>query len=255
MSGTHGTEARVTDGPSRPLQEAVFELYPSSSPGWSDLSYKRLAEVAGEKFAGPKDALRQMGVEFQLGPDATTPPAIKTPPIRHRLWTPDRGEMFQFAPDVCAYNVMMSHYTHFENHVPEMRRLFDAYLNEAHPNALTLVGQRYINKFLIEKDDQPERYFQFYPRLPSAQAHRLFALQVATETFEGGQVVVNLVHRGEEGGSAAYFLDIYAQGPTSSVEPSVGSVVAWQERAHQPVRRAFMMALTKGALERWWGEP
>src|SRR5207244_2260216 len=139
------------------------------------------------------------------------------------------GEMFQFGPDVCAYNVM-SHYTHFEDHVPEMRRLFEAYLNEAQPNAISLVGQRYINKFLIAKDDQPEKYFQSYPRLPPAPAPRLFALQVATETFEGGQVVVNLVHRGEEASSAAYLLDIYGQGPTGSVERSVGSVIAWQER-------------------------
>jgi len=244
----------VPDGTPRPLQEAIFEIYPSSSPGWSDLSYTRLAEAAGEKFAGPKETLRFMGLDVELGPDVRTPPTVKGAPPRHRLWTPDKGEMFQFGPDVGAYNVMSSRYTHFPDHVPEMERLLGAYLEQTQPPLLNMVGQRYINKLLVDKDDVPEKYFQFYPRLPPATAHRLFALQVATETFEDGQVVVNLVHRGPEGSSAAYLLDIYAQAPTSTVQPDVGSVIAWQGLAHEFVRRAFMMALTQEALDRWWGK-
>jgi hypothetical protein len=48
-------------------------------------------------------------------------------------------------------------------------------------------------------------------------------------------------------------LDIYAQSSPNVVTPMVEDVVQWQTRAHEPIRRAFMMALTERALERWWG--
>jgi uncharacterized protein (TIGR04255 family) len=229
-----------------PLIEAIYELYPLDAPGWSELSYSRLASRFRDAFDGEKDVLEGVGVQFTAG-QISSPTAFVQPP-RHRIWTKGRGEMFQFSPQLCAYNVLSPAYTQFENHVGRAREVFSAWLEEAQPTAIAATGQRAINRIVLPvASNDPAEFFEVSPRLPLSPKHRQFAFQVLFETFEDGEVVLNLAHRGEGGdeqAGAVYYLDISARS-TSTVPPIAERLAGWQTRAHRYVREAFQNALTE----------
>ena len=155
--------------------------------------------------------------------------------------------MFQFSPQLCAYNVL-SAYTQFEDHLGRMREVFSAWLEQAQPSAIAATGQRAVNRIVLPAaSHDPEGFFHVSPRLPPSPRHRQFALQVLFETFEDGEVVLNLAHRGEGGdekSGATYYLDIYARS-TSAVPPLAQALTEWQVRAHSHVRNAFQNAVTE----------
>lgn len=234
----------------RPLIEALFEFNPADAPGWSELSYKRLEEKFRSRFNGAREDVQPFSADFTIEPGGQVSQRSSILGKVRRLWSADKGELFQFSAATCAYNVLSS-YTRFANHSPLMAELFGEYLGECAPTAIASVGQRYINKFLVPMDEpEAHKLFELYPCLPSAGGHRPFALQMVSETFDGGEVAVNLAFRGPELERAAYFLDIYARS-TAAIEPTAAALVDWQARAHEPVRRAFNLALTSKGKEQW----
>lgn len=233
------------DYKSPPLVEAIFEGYFRRSPGWSELSYKRLDERLRTRFDGKRDVVQSFGVELQLGPDGQVIGQGRAPevPRQQRIWAKDGGELFQFSPAMCAFN-LLSRYTHFDRHAADIEKLFAEYLAEAQPTAVNFLGQRYINRVVLpEGTEDPATYFEVYPKLPSAAVHRPFALQLLAEKFEDGEVSMNLAYQGEEKGKALFFLDVYARS-TRPVQPLAPAIRMWHERAHPVVHRTFEAALT-----------
>jgi len=228
-----------------PLVEAIFEAYFRKSPGWSELSYKRLEERLRARFDGKRDVVQSVGVEFQLGPEGQVIRQGRAPevPRQQRIWTKDGGELFQFSPAMCAYN-LLSRYTHFDEHAADIESLCADYLAEAQPTATNFLGQRYINRVVLpEGTEDPAAYFEVYPKLPSAAVHRPFALQLLAEKFADGEVMLNLAYQGEENGKALFFLDVYARS-TKPLQPLAAEIRMWHERAHPVVHRTFEAALT-----------
>ncbi len=235
-----------------PLVEAIYEVYIEDSPGWSQLSYGRIKDGLQSRFDGEPDVLEPIGFEVKLGPGKSVAQTTAYEAPRHRVWSRDRGEMFQFSPAMCAYN-LLAKYTRFEAHAADLEEFVRAYLKEAQPTRIAWVGQRYINRISLPTSaTDPAQYFHFYPSLPPPTSHRPFALQVAMEQFEGGEATLNLSYQGEDGGGAQYFLDIYARS-TAPIAPEAAAVREWQERAHQPVRKAFEAAVTDKAREELLG--
>lgn len=228
-----------------PLVEAIFEAYFRRSPGWSELSYKRLEERLRDRFDGKRDVVQSFGIEFQFGRDGQVVRQGQAPeaPRQQRIWAKDGGELFQFSPAMCAYN-LLSRYRHFESHAPEIEKLYAEYLAEAQPTAVKFLGQRYINRVVLpEGTEDPAAYFEVYPKLPGTAVHRPFALQLLAEKFEDGEVFMNLAYQGEERSRALFFLDVYARS-TKPVRPLAAEIRIWHERAHAVVHRAFEAALT-----------
>jgi uncharacterized protein (TIGR04255 family) len=225
-----------------PLVEAVFEVFVEDPSPWNDQSQQRLEQELTEKFSGPRDTLQPSAVQIQIGPEQAFSQRVVPEPPRRRMWTPDRGELFQFGPAMCAYN-LLSHYRSFEQHAARLEELTGRYLEERKPAKIAWAGQRYVNRILVPVDQgDPASYFEVYPKLPTGQ-HRPFALQVVSGEFAGGQAVLNLAFQGEESGSAVYMLDIYAR---SSIQftPDAVAIRRWQEQAHGVVRSSFEATLT-----------
>jgi uncharacterized protein (TIGR04255 family) len=88
---------------------------------------------------------------------------------------------------MCTYNVRKP-YGHFEDHLEAIKELFAAYLTVMKPQQLGWVGQRYLNIVKLPPDSSPSDYFEMYPHLPAElpPAHRPFAVQVETASFERG---------------------------------------------------------------------
>lgn len=236
----------TTPYPTPPLVEAIFEFFIEPPAAWSAESEARLTAAYSSRFPGPRDEVASFGVELRLGPEG---PSIRQgappEPRRLRLWTEDKGELVQFGAAMCAYN-LLSHYTRFEDHIDRLEEVVATYLAEVRPTHIEWTGQRYLNRVVVPASEGgPQRYFEVYPRFPTA-VHGPFALQVVAGAFENGQTVLGLTFQGERDGAAAYTLDLYARS-TLPVEPSPSALRQWHEKAHESVRQTFEAVLTPAA--------
>lgn len=226
--------------------EAIYEAYFRDGPGWSELSYSRTEQKVADRFDGRRDeAPPPMGVELRFGPSGELATGlVPKPPRQLRAWRSDGGELFQFSPVMCAYNILSARYARFEQHASSIETLHGVYIEEARPTAVNFLGQRYINKVALPVGtEDPTDYFEVYPKLPRAIVHRPFALQVIADRFDGGEVALNLAYQGDEQGRAVFFLDVYARS-TMPVRPVAREIRMWHERAHPHVRGSFEAALT-----------
>ena len=139
-----------------PLLEAIYEVYARDCPGWSELSYKEIEEQLRARFDGRREELEPVGVQVLVGPGKAISHSVAPEAHRVRLWTKDGGEMFQFAPTMCAYNIM-KRYERFASHAADIEKLFGVYLERAKPTATEWAGQRYINRVLLPLADPIRR--------------------------------------------------------------------------------------------------
>jgi len=225
-----------------PLSEAIFEFAPEAT-SFPPEGAERLVRLFSAGF--PKlQELPGIEVEFEVSPAGVSPKRDGKKTVRHRLWNLANSRLLQFAPDMCAFNALPP-YTHYVDYLPDIERLFTAYLGEAKPSALRFLGQRYINRiFLPSEAANPSDYFTFYPRRPAAH-HPPFSLQLETERLSQGQVVLSLYYAGLDSQRPLYFLDLYAR---SSENPGIAFdwlvAKAWQDEAHEGITRAFEHAIT-----------
>jgi uncharacterized protein (TIGR04255 family) len=233
-----------------PLVEAVFEVF-AVPTRWSEETQEIIEAAFREVYSGKREVLKPVGLHFQMGPGLALQ-GLKTEhePDRVRLWTPDGDRMVQFAPNMCALNVLPE-YLHYEDHRPELERLSKLYLELAEPTAIAPLGQRYINRVRLPVGGRPDSFFTVYPAVPEEIAGRNppFSMQVEIQTLGvGGNVVLTLTAKGMEDGNPVYVLDVYArsQGPGPATWDYVRG---WQDQAHEAVMAAFELAITDAARE------
>jgi len=239
--------------PKPPLVEAVFEVFVDPSAWGGERSYDEVEQRVRLRLTGKRDQLVPFALQVQLAPGKVPELSHLAEPPRRRIWSEDGAEMFQFGPNMCAYNVL-KHYEQFETHAPAMEELFGMYLGVVRPPALLWAGQRYINKVAVPAaEGAPGEWFQFYPRLP-AGTHGPFGLQVMADEFPGGRTVLSLAFQGVHDGRAEYVLDIYSR----STEPPAldpKALRSWHEAAHNSVRAVFRAALTDRTRKMFEEEP
>ncbi len=230
--------------PKPPLVEAVFELFvPGDGGDWTPETEARLESALAKQFDGPRETVRPPGFQIQLAPAGPVARSMQSELARRRLWTSDLGEMFQFSPSMCAYN-LLGHYRNFEQHAGTLESLVRLFLEQRRPEEIGWAGQRYVNRIRVPVEaGDPATFFEIYPKVPSGQ-HRPFAMQILSGEFEGGQVMLNLVFQGAQGGMATYVLDIYARSSVG-LRPDPAGIRSWHEAAHVQVRRSFEGALTE----------
>ena len=228
-----------------PLVEAVFEVF-AVPTRWSDEAQQAIESAFRDVYSGKREEMQPVGLHFQIGPGLALQ-GLKTEqqPGRVRLWTPDGDRMLQFAPNMCALNILPP-YSHYVEYQPELERLTRMYLDLAQPEATALLGQRYINKVVLPEDGTPERFFGVYPAVPEDIRKRNppFSMQVEVGTLGvGGNVVVTLTAKGIEDGLPVYVLDVCAR--SQAPGPATwDSIHRWQDEAHKAVMAAFEMAIT-----------
>ncbi len=233
-----------------PLVEAVFEVFAVPTK-WSEETPEIIETAFREVYSGKREVLKPVGLHFQMGPGLALQ-GLKTEqePDRVRLWTPDGDRMVQFAPNMCALNILPE-YLHYEEHRPELERLTKKYLELAEPTATAQLGQRYINRVRLPVGGRPDNFFKVYPAVPEEIGGRNppFSMQVEIQTLGvGGNVVLTLTAKGVEDGHPVYVLDVYAR----SQAPGPASwdyIREWQDEAHEAVKAAFEMAITEAARD------
>jgi uncharacterized protein (TIGR04255 family) len=236
-----GAAKRHYDGP--PLEEAIFELFVPPSAPWSPTQAEELAKRL-PTYAGKREDLEDFNVFLRLGPGKAVAQGVDAGARRTRLWNTEQTRAVQFGAEMCTHNVRRP-YGHFEDHLDAIRQLFEAYLDVMKPQQLGWVGQRYLNIVKLPPDSSPSEYFEMYPHLPAElpPAHRPFAVQVETASFEQGNVVVNLGLLEVRPDAAVYTIDVYARS-SGDVVCSVDDLMAWQQQAHVGIVKSFELTIT-----------
>ncbi len=149
---------------------------------------------------------------------------------------------------MCAFNALRP-YSHFVDYLPNIERLFKAYLNETQPEGVLFLGQRYINHITLPSPDtQPWDYFTVYPRLPNREIPGIFGIQIQTARLSHGQVVMNLTRMGQP--QSAYSLDIYARTEDRPrIVAAWDAIATWLDEAHVKVKQCFEFGLQSKAQE------
>jgi uncharacterized protein (TIGR04255 family) len=127
-----------------------------------------------------------------------------------------------------------------------VRDVLRAYLEEARPQRIGWIGQRYINLIKIPATEiDVVKYFEIYPRLPAplSGGHRPIAIQVQTLDFKNGSVTVNLTFQGIQEQDAHYVLDVYARS-SSDVPVDAEALLRWHEAAHVAVSDSFELSVS-----------
>lgn len=244
----------------KPLVEAVFELFaePDVQTSWGAGSFARTGSALPE-YASHEEHLRDIGISLQMV-DAAIQPTTYEPRERIRRWDASRQKAVQFGPHMCAHNVLSSAYTQFGDHKATIAQVMRCYLDEAKPERLGWIGQRYINVIKVPADDRDvATYFEIYPRLPAelSGGHRQLAVQLQTVEFKNGVAMVNLSLQKLDDVDAAYLLDIYAR--SSGVVPTdVDALLNWHVEAHEAVWESFQLSVSEKSKtdlfkERPWG--
>ena len=233
---------------SSPLVEAVFEVFAVPTQ-WSEETQQAIETAFRGEYSGKREVLKPMELHFQMGPGlALRGFNTEHEPDRLRLWTPDSDRMVQFAPNMCALNVLPT-YSHYVDYRPELERLAKMYLDLAQPTATATLGQRYVNRVSLPADGTPDRYFGVYPAVPESIGSRNppFSMQVEVETLEaGGNVVLTLTSMGAEDGHPVYVLDLYARSHARG-PATWDDIRRWQDEAHEALKAAFEMSITEDA--------
>jgi len=246
MAMTGATEATKRHYDEPPLEEAIFELFVPPTGPWSAEQGEKLAKLL-PAYSGKSESLEELNVFFRLGPGKSVAQGVDPGARRLRLWNPEQTRAVQLGAEMCTHNVRRP-YGHFEHHVDAIKQLYAAYLEVMRPQQLGWVGQRYLNIVKLPPDSAPSAYFQMYPHLPPElpQAHRPFAVQVETASFEHGTTVVNLALLEFTPEAAVYTIDIYARSD-DTVPLDLEHLIAWQIRAHASIGKSFELTITNEA--------
>lgn len=229
-----------------PLEEAIFELFVPPSAPWSPSQAEELAKRL-PAYTGKREDLEDFNVFLRLGPGKSVAQGVNPGARRTRLWNAEQTRAVQFGAEMCTFNARRP-YGHFEDHLDAIRHLFEAYLDVMKPQQLGWVGQRYLNIVKLPPGSSPSEYFEMYPHLPAElpPAHRPFAVQVETTSFEQGNVVVNLGLLEVRPDAAVYTIDVYARS-SGDLACSVDDFMAWQKKAHGGIVKSFELTITDKA--------
>jgi len=234
-----------------PLREAVFELFtdPDAVTQWSTDTAARVFARLPE-YAHHEEQVHEL--RLVIGPDGPSKQSAVVQRIRR--WDEQKNRAVQFGPNMCAFNILGSGYTRFEDHLATLTDVIRGYFDEMTPPKIAWVGQRYINAVKIADLDVAS-YFTIYPKLPAALSnHPPFALQVQLSETKNSTVVVNLGLERADGADAIYTLDIYARsagGPPVDVD----DLIRWHITTHDLVRDAFRLTTSERLRQKFDGEP
>ena len=243
---------------SPPLVEAVFEIFLDGAlpTSWSEDSFSDAQKLFPE-FTFHEESLEDYAFMVRVAPNNSVSQAMSRAPRRLRWWDEPRQRAIQFSSHMCAYNVLVEAYGHFEDHLETLRRILGFFIAEARPKSIPWVGQRYLNSIKIPQEESDvASYFAIYPRLPEeiGEGHIQFTLQLQTAVFEQGDVQVGFYpgKPNSEGDAIPYILDVSARS-VGNIEPDANQILSWQQNAHEHVNRAFELCVSDRSRKEIFG--
>lgn len=240
-----------------PIVEAVFETFFDEAT-WNDHVATSLQQFCRTQYPGVYDQLQPMlGLQLQFGkaPGGVQFRPAPNPPLRYRYWNSDASRMSQISGDMCALNALPP-YTTFADYMPALEALFLEFVRATRPRLLRSVGQRYINRLVLQPNDHPADFLTYFPRLPNVNhVPRQLALHMDADAISGGVVNLTITTQPvDASGVRAFLLDIYARSTPNALPAEWAPVRRWHDEAHRAIRRVFQMTITEKCKRRLGAE-
>lgn len=176
---------------------------------------------------------------------------------RAQFWAVDRASVVQVSENLLAVNHLRP-YTLWENRLPTIRRVLEAYRAAALPTAIGRISLRYINDLAVPgRRITLEDYFHFYPHLgpnlPQVHSGFLAAVQVLdNQSSSVLQIVLSNRTTEEPKGKQSIMLDLSI---TSVSEISFERVEDFLDQAHTRINDTFEGCITDKARALFVGKP
>ena len=164
-------------------------------------------------------------------------------------WNDDGTRAIQLADNLCAFNVFPP-YGHFEDHLPGLDKVINAYLNEAEHAHVDVIGQHYINVFRLGPEESAAELFTFFPPMPAPLVgHVPIRLELEMGAFQNGVTTVRLSLDARDGDVARYILEVDARS-RRPLPPDPESILQWHHIAHDSINRTFELSITPKCRQR-----
>lgn len=236
------------------VQEAIFEAkfnvegFDSAVPG-------QIYERVKTKYPNKKDI---KSVFFRLGAEGanqgTPPEAFRQRPVIQAI-NVDGSELIQVGPGIAVANRLI--YTKWEEFIPAIETVLDAYISLANPKILKRFGVRYINNFQIKEDNiNMIEYFNIGVKLPN----KLGSMDgfdwnfLNTYPYKNGQdfkVTIRLYTESQSSIEIGnkFLLDIDCSVESLEIIPKTKNIINLTEEAHKVVSDIFESIITNKTRE------
>jgi uncharacterized protein (TIGR04255 family) len=184
--------------------------------------------------------------------ETVTKPSLPPQAPVMQAWKEDESELVQFGPGIVAANRLK--YTSWEEFLPAIRAILEAYISVAEPQFLTRLGTRYINRFLIpDKNVNLNDYFQIGVSVPNTFQnlqgfdltflHRLHGpTGISASEFEiRTKFITDALKPGEIGTRFILDIDCYC---LREITPNIDAIVSLATEAHDTLETIFESLLT-----------
>ncbi len=235
-----------------PIIEAFCEIQFEQNTPWLETYPGLLYTKLQQTFPEQRSAAR---VNFGLASaSGTISPQLGLFPVVQFLQK-DEKALVQIGQHLLAINHLKPYPT-WEEFLPLIVEVFQAYRDVAAPTSIHRIGLRYINRIEIPGERVAlEKYFEFYPfigeKLPQDLAAFFLGVQVSYEDARDALRLQLTTSSAERPGVSALLLDLdyFLIKPG---EIALDNVPAWLDKvAHEHVEKAFEACITDRLREQF----
>jgi uncharacterized protein (TIGR04255 family) len=238
------------------IQEAIFEakfIYDTES--FSVTTPGQIFEKIKDHYPKQHD-IKHIPI-FLEDPENTKqlPFFIQAPVLQARK--EDDSELLQVGPGIALANQLK--YSSWENFIPSIRTVLDAYLSSVNPNVVTRIGTRYINSFLIPHENiNILDYFNLGVQIPATLSQfqgfdLTFINKIKSVIDNNGphfeirtKFFTDSLRPNEIGNKLILDIDCYV---TKEYDPKIEKIISLATQAHHTLEMVFESIITEKTRE------
>jgi len=230
------------------VQEAIFEAkFPFENFGIATPG--QIFEKIKVNYPNKQD-IKHIPIFLDSHENAPQAPfLIQAPLIQARK--EDNSELLQIGPGIAVANRLI--YTSWEDFIPGIRAILDAYIDTAKPRSVTRIGTRYINCFLIPQGSLTADYFNLGIQIPATLTglegfDLTFVNKLKNSADKSGstfdirtRLFTDALKPGETGNKLILDIDCYTN---KDLEPDKEKMVYQATQAHDVLETVFENIIT-----------
>jgi len=233
------------------VQEAIFEAkFTCDTDSFSVTTPGQIFEKIKNNYPKKRD-IKHIPVYLGNLANVRQPPfLIQAPLIQAR--NEDDTELLQVGPGLAVANRLK--YLSWEEFIPAIKTVLDAYVNLAKPKLVTRIGTRYINSFLIPQENiNVIDYFNLGVHIPNALSQfegfdLTFINKIKSVVNEHGpdfdirtKFFTDTLRPNETGNKLILDIDCYVM---KEYDPNIENIISLATQAHHTLEMIFETIIT-----------
>lgn len=203
-----------------PIVEALVDFRVALRPDASAEAFANLQQLLGDTYSNPRP-IQSIHARFGMAEGRW----VNTPPVQAQVgWRYlTQGAVAQFRLDGFTFN-KLEPYTTWEQVFGEASRLWQIYLQAAHPTEISRLAVRYINRMRVPAPADLENYLEAPPQLPQPIPQRVteFLSRVVVEDGRrrASAIILQALEASLEPATVSLLLDIDAFRGDLAMQPN-----------------------------------